>query len=139
MSEDVVLYEERDTLALVTINRPERMNTLNEAVIQGIADAVDRAAASEAVRAVILRGAGRTFTAGYDLNPGPGGGRFAPPRYAAPSPPAEARRVPSGRAPMAQITISGRYCRISRMVLARTPAISGWFSRIRNSSRRARG
>jgi enoyl-CoA hydratase len=70
MSEDVVLYEARDSLAIITLNRPEKMNTLNDAVIQGIADAIDRAVASPEVSAVILRGAGRTFTAGYDLNPG---------------------------------------------------------------------
>jgi enoyl-CoA hydratase len=64
-----VLYEERDTLGIITLNRPEKLNTLNEAVIEGIADAVDEAAASRDVRAVIIRGAGRAFTAGYDLNP----------------------------------------------------------------------
>jgi enoyl-CoA hydratase len=85
MAEDVVLYEERDSLALITLNRPEKMNTLNDAVIQGIADGIDRATASEAVRAIILRGSGRTFTAGYDLNPAPGSRRSAA-RYAAPSP-----------------------------------------------------
>src|SRR5690606_16496735 len=70
---DLVLYEERDGLAIVTLNRPEKMNTLNEAVIAGLVEAVARATASEEARAVILRGAGRTFTAGYDLNPAPGG------------------------------------------------------------------
>ena len=64
-----VLYEERDTLGIITLNRPEKLNTLNEAVIQGIADAVDEATASREVRALIIRGAGRAFTAGYDLNP----------------------------------------------------------------------
>jgi enoyl-CoA hydratase len=68
-AESPVLYEERDTLGVVTLNRPEKLNTLNEAVIQGIADAVDAATASAAVRAIVLRGAGRAFTAGYDLNP----------------------------------------------------------------------
>ncbi|MCC6387704.1 MAG: crotonase/enoyl-CoA hydratase family protein [Dehalococcoidia bacterium] len=82
----VVLYEERDGLAIITLNRPEKMNTLNNDVIQGIADGIDRATASAAVAAVILRGAGRTFTAGYDLNPGDG--RWpAPRRYDAASPP----------------------------------------------------
>ena len=66
---DVVLYEERGDLAIVTLNRPEKLNTLNEAVIAGIADAIGRATASAAVRAIVLRGAGRAFTAGYDLNP----------------------------------------------------------------------
>ena len=82
----VVLYEERDGLAIITLNRPEKMNTLNNDVIQGIADGIDAATASAAVSAVILRGAGRTFTAGYDLNPGEGR-RPAPRRYDAASPP----------------------------------------------------
>lgn len=66
---DVVLYEERDNLAIVTLNRPEKLNTLNEAVIAGIAEAIAQATASREVRAIVLRGAGRAFTAGYDLNP----------------------------------------------------------------------
>jgi enoyl-CoA hydratase len=68
MADAVVLYEERDSLALVTINRPDKMNTLNEAVIAGIAESIDRATASVDVRSIILRGAGRAFTAGYDLD-----------------------------------------------------------------------
>jgi enoyl-CoA hydratase len=68
-AEGPVLYEERDSVALITLNRPEKLNTLNEAVIAGIADAVDRATASASARVLLLRGAGRAFTAGYDLNP----------------------------------------------------------------------
>ena len=75
---DVVLYEERDSLAIITLNRPEKLNTLNEPVIQGIADAIDRAAASREVSAIIMRGAGRAFTAGYDLNPGTGRAAWKP-------------------------------------------------------------
>lgn len=67
--EPPVLYEERDTLAVITLNRPEKLNTLNDAVIAGIAESVERATASRDVRAIVLRGAGRAFTAGYDLNP----------------------------------------------------------------------
>ena len=67
--EPVVLYEERESLGIITINRPEKMNTLTDAVIQGIADSIDRATASPDVSSVIIRGAGPTFTAGYDLNP----------------------------------------------------------------------
>ncbi len=67
-AEDVVLYEEIDTVAVVTLNRPDKMNTLNDAVIEGIAQSIDRAARSDTARSVILRGAGKTFTAGYDLN-----------------------------------------------------------------------
>ena len=84
--EPVVLYEERDSLGIITLNRPEKMNTLTNEVIQGIADGIDAATASKDVSSVIIRGAGRTFTAGYDLNPRPGerGGSRFPPRYGAP-------------------------------------------------------
>jgi enoyl-CoA hydratase/carnithine racemase len=84
--EPAVLYEERDALAFVTLNRPEKLNTLNAAVFAGLEASLARAAASSAVRAVILRGAGRAFSGGYDLNPGEGAPRIAP-RYDAPSPP----------------------------------------------------
>jgi len=81
-TEPVVLYEERDALAIITLNRPEKLNTLNDGVIQGIADGIDAATASPDVSAVVLRGAGRAFTAGYDLNPGEGR-QPAPRRYGA--------------------------------------------------------
>jgi enoyl-CoA hydratase len=70
MSEPV-RYEERDDIAVITINRPEKKNTLTDKVIQGVADGVDAATASPEVVAIVLRGAGDTFTAGYDLNPRP--------------------------------------------------------------------
>ncbi len=69
-----MLYEEDDSVAIITLNRPERMNTLTESVIAGVADGIDRATASRPVRSIILRGAGPTLTAGYDLNPGGGSG-----------------------------------------------------------------
>jgi enoyl-CoA hydratase len=84
VTEQVILYEVRDTLAIITLNRPEKLNTLNEVVIQGLADAIDAATAAPDVRAIILRGAGRAFTAGYDLNPRERTSRQ--PLYGAPSP-----------------------------------------------------
>jgi len=62
-----VLYEERDDIAIITLNRPHKRNALNEAVIQGIADGIDAATKSADVAAVVLRGASGTLTAGYDL------------------------------------------------------------------------
>ena len=62
-----VLYEESDGIAIIAINRPDKKNTLTEAVIQGIADGIDQATRSAAVAAIVLRGVGDTFTAGYDL------------------------------------------------------------------------
>ena len=70
MSEPVVLYEEREAVAFVSINRPQKKNTLTEAVIAGIADGIDRANADREVRAVALRGTGGVFCAGYDLTGG---------------------------------------------------------------------
>jgi enoyl-CoA hydratase/carnithine racemase len=70
MTEPVVLYEESEAVAFVTLNRPEKKNTLTEAVIQGIADGIDRANASREARAVVLRGTGGVFCAGYDLTGG---------------------------------------------------------------------
>ncbi|GIW44818.1 MAG: enoyl-CoA hydratase [Candidatus Binatia bacterium] len=87
MSAEPVLYEERDTLGVITLNRPEKLNTLNEAMIQGIADAIERATLSEGVRCIILRGAGRAFSAGYDLTAGGEEGAGFRPRFAAPHPP----------------------------------------------------
>ncbi len=67
---DPVLYEERDDIAVITLNRPEKKNTLNDAVIQGVADGIDSATKSPDVVAVVLRGADGTLTAGYDLTAG---------------------------------------------------------------------
>ena len=69
VAEPVVLYEEKGSVAIITLNRPEKMNTLTESVIAGVADGIDKATASRPIRSVILRGSGRTLTAGYDLDP----------------------------------------------------------------------
>jgi enoyl-CoA hydratase len=78
-SAEVVLYEERDGVAFITINRPQKKNTLTEAVIAGIAAGIDRATASREARAVVLRGAGGVLCAGYDLT-GESGGWESPDR-----------------------------------------------------------
>jgi len=81
---EAVRYEERDAIAIITLCRPEKLNTLTESVIQGVADGIDAATASRDVRAVVLRGEGRVFTAGYDLVAGVEGGWKSP--YDAPGP-----------------------------------------------------
>lgn len=67
MHDEVVRYVERNHIAIISINRPEKKNTLTEAVVQGIADGIDAATASPDVVAVVLRGEGGTLTGGYDL------------------------------------------------------------------------
>lgn len=65
---DEVLYESADGVAVVTLNRPAVLNALDAALMQGLNDALHRARADDAVRAVVLTGAGRGFSSGADLN-----------------------------------------------------------------------
>lgn len=55
-----------DNIAMITLNRPERLNAVNPELIDHLVEALQRAGADEA-SAVILRGAGRSFCAGHDL------------------------------------------------------------------------
>jgi len=66
---EAVLYETRGPAAWITINRPEKLNALNGAVLEGLNAAFDRAVADPEVKVVVLAGAGeRAFSAGYDLS-----------------------------------------------------------------------
>ena len=63
-----LLYEKQGMIAKIIINRPEKRNALNSAVIHGIDEALKQAAEDPKVRVVILGGAGeKAFTAGFDL------------------------------------------------------------------------
>ena len=65
---DVVLYEVRETgVALVTLNRPERMNAWGGGLAAGFYAALDAADADPAVRVVVVTGSGRAFCAGADM------------------------------------------------------------------------
>ena len=65
---EAVIYEKRGNVAYVTLNRPERMNALGEAVKQGMIDAFVEIRDDPEVRAVVITGAGeRAFCAGADL------------------------------------------------------------------------
>ena len=67
-SDSEVLYEVDGAVARVTINRPERRNSMSYGVMQGLRDAVAAAKADDAVRVVVLTGAGdKAFCAGADL------------------------------------------------------------------------
>ncbi|MCC3313618.1 crotonase/enoyl-CoA hydratase family protein [Nocardia africana] len=62
-----VLYEVRDKRAYLTLNRPDRLNAINDDMPGEIQAAVQRANEDPEVKVIILRGAGRAFCAGYDL------------------------------------------------------------------------
>jgi enoyl-CoA hydratase len=65
---EVVLYEVRGPAAWITLNRPEKLNAINKDVLDGLHAGLDRAAADDEVKVVVLTGAGRAFSAGYDLS-----------------------------------------------------------------------
>src|ERR1700682_5148771 len=68
MESDVVLVETRGPVALVTLNRPEKLNALDYALIDRLMEVLDTVEADDGVRAVILTGAGeRAFSSGADI------------------------------------------------------------------------
>ena len=63
----VLLREDKDGIATLTLNRPDQFNSLSEALIDALQRELDRVAADDAVRVVVIAGAGRAFCAGHDL------------------------------------------------------------------------
>ena len=73
MNDAVVLHERRGRAFWITINRPDKRNALNAAVIEGLRAGLRAAHADPEVRVVVLTGAGdKAFCAGADLQPGQG-------------------------------------------------------------------
>lgn len=64
---DEVLYEAADGVAVITLNRPERMNTISGPMLDQLTQLLLKANADKDVRVVILTGSGRAFCAGLDL------------------------------------------------------------------------
>lgn len=64
---NVVLYERRGAAAWITLNRPDKLNALSAAVVKGLRESVARAAADDEVKVMVLTGAGRAFSAGFDI------------------------------------------------------------------------
>ena len=66
-----ILYEIKGRTAIVTLNRPEKMNALSHRLRAELFNALKNAEADDDVSVAIIRGAGRTFSAGYDITPVP--------------------------------------------------------------------
>ena len=62
-----VAFEQRGPIGVLTMNRPEALNALNEQVLRDLNAALDAVAANDEVLVVILTGAGRSFVAGADI------------------------------------------------------------------------
>ena len=65
---DVLLSEDLGPVRRLSLNRPQALNALNEELLDALEAALDTAAEDGTVRVVVLRGAGRAFCSGYDLN-----------------------------------------------------------------------
>lgn len=70
------MTEDLGPVRRLTMNRPEALNALNGELMDALMAALDAAAEDEAVRVLVLRGAGRAFCSGYDLNEDAEGGRM---------------------------------------------------------------
>jgi 2-(1,2-epoxy-1,2-dihydrophenyl)acetyl-CoA isomerase len=66
-----ILYEVKNGVAHITLNRPEKYNSFNLEMALALQSALDNAAADEAVRCVLLSGSGKAFCAGQDLGETP--------------------------------------------------------------------
>ena len=64
---DIIRYEELGAVARITLNRPDSMNAFTTELRAGLVGALQRAQESDAVRAIVLTGEGRCFSAGADL------------------------------------------------------------------------
>jgi enoyl-CoA hydratase len=65
-----LLYDTEDAVATITLNRPERLNTIVPPMPEELEAAVHHAIADQQVKVIVLRGAGRAFCAGFDLGGG---------------------------------------------------------------------
>jgi enoyl-CoA hydratase len=75
MEYETILFEKRACVAYLTLNRPERANTITDRLGAEINHALDEIAADKEIHAIVLTGAGKHFCAGADLREPTSGGR----------------------------------------------------------------
>lgn len=66
-----LLYEREDAICHLTLNRPEKLNALDAILMSELREALETIEADPEIRVVILTGAGRAFSAGFDIDRGP--------------------------------------------------------------------
>ena len=69
MNYETISYETEGPIAWITLDRPEKLNAINPAMVQELKHATDRAQVNDEVRVIVLKGEGRAFSAGLDLEP----------------------------------------------------------------------
>lgn len=97
-----VLYRCEGPIAILSLNRPERYNAFNDALLTGINEGLDRAAADAAVRVIIIHGNGPGFSAGADLG-----------LFAGITPEAGSAYIKANYGPLMQ-----KFCRLPKPVIA---------------------
>ncbi len=70
MSLDAIRWDQSGPVVTLTLHRPDKMNAMTRAMRRELCEALDRADADDAVRAIVFTGAGRAFCAGFDLSEG---------------------------------------------------------------------
>lgn len=65
--QDAVLFEKRGRIGIITLNRPEKANTISDSLIDGITAAIAEFESDDAIRALVVTGAGKHFCGGADL------------------------------------------------------------------------
>ena len=68
MAYETILYEKKGRIATVTLNRPEKFNTIRPPMPEELEKALAKANADDDVRVIILQGAGHSFCAGFDFS-----------------------------------------------------------------------
>jgi enoyl-CoA hydratase len=69
---DLVLLDKQERVGTLTLNRPEKLNAMNPTLLEEFSEAIASVGADEEIKVLIIRGAGRAFSAGYDLAGGGG-------------------------------------------------------------------
>ena len=67
MAYEYVTFEKRDLIGTLTLNRPDKLNAMNPALLTEFEAAATEAGRDPEVRVIVIRGAGRSFSSGYDL------------------------------------------------------------------------
>src|SRR5947208_14572123 len=73
MSYEMILYEKAGPVLTITLNRPQARNAINPQMTAELHQPLDAGDADPDVRAIVLTGAGRAFSAAYDIGPRPDG------------------------------------------------------------------
>lgn len=67
MNFETIIYEKEGPIAWITLNRPEKLNAISKPMVKELLLATDKAQCDDEVRVIILKGEGRAFSAGFDL------------------------------------------------------------------------